>query len=201
MDSPAASLHDDVELIDDALKPFSGPEIEERPGLRWMQQTLTQRRAHVVRQIAETERTTLTVRLRSASGTSSIAVPTVTAVLDALQQALLAAADEVAWPDAFDHAERRATLTLEPGDAEATDEHWQIALYRPAGPLRSQPVTADGDRLAVDAAMAAMADALEADPEQVGRIVMASALTVELRVTPVSGDTRTLALDRHTVAT
>jgi hypothetical protein len=199
MDSPAASLHDDLALIDDALEPFTGPQIEERPGLRWMRQTLTQRRAHIVRQIAETERSTLTVRLRSASGTASIAVPTITALLDALQQTLLATADEIAWPDAFGDAERHAALTLEPGDAEATDEHWQIALHRRAGPLRSQPVTTDGDRLAVDAALATLLDALAQDAGDIGRIVATSGLTVDLATAPVAGAARDLTIDRHTM--
>lgn len=201
MDSPAASLYDDVALIDDALEPFTGPEVDERSGLRWMQRTLTQRRAHIMAQIAEAERSMLTVRVRSASGTPSVPVTTVTALLDAVQQALSAAGDEVAWPDALGDPERRAALALEPGDAETTDEHWQIALHRPAGPLRSQPLTDGGDRLAVDAAMGVLLDALAQDAGDIGGIAVTSGLTVELAAAPVSGAARDLTIDRHTVRT
>lgn len=201
MESPAASLYDDVALIDDALEPFTGPEVDERSGLRWMQRTLTQRRAHIMAQIAEAERSTLTVRVRSASGTRSVPVTTVTALLDAVQQALFAAGDEVAWPDALGDPERRAVLALEPGDAEMTDEHWQIALHRPAGPLRSQPLTDGGDRLAVDAAMGVLLDALAQDAGDIGGIAVTSGLTVELAAAPVSGAARDLTLDRHTART
>lgn len=198
MDSPAADLHDDVALIDAALEPFTAPEVNERSGLRWLQRTLTERRAHITAKIDEAERSTVTVRVCAASGSPWVPLPVVTALLAALHEALQTAATEIDWPDALDDPQRRAAVTLEPGDADAGDDWWRIELHRPAGPLNAQPVTADGDRLAVDAALTAMADAVEADPGQVGRIVVASGLTVELRISPVSGDTRTLTLDRHT---
>jgi hypothetical protein len=197
MDSPAKSLYDDVGLIDEALEPFTGPEVDERSGLRWMQRTLIERRAHIMDSIAEAERSTLTVRVRSATGTSSVPLATVTALLDALQQALLAAGDEISWPEALGDDQRRAALTLEPGDAETTDERWQIALHRPAGPLNAQPLTGDGDRLAIDAVMVALLDALADDAGAVGRIVVASGLTVDLVAAPVSADARDLTIDRH----
>lgn len=201
MDSPAESLYDDVALIDDTLEPFTGPEVTERSGLRWMQRTLTERRAHIMARIAEAERSTLTVRVRSATGTHSVPIATLTALLDALQQALLAAGAEVSWPQALGDDQRRAALTLEPGDADTTEEQWQIALHRPAGPLSAQPVTDDGDRLAIDAAMVALLDALAEDAGDIGRIVVTSGLTVDLVAAPVSADARDLTIDRHTART
>lgn len=198
MDSPADNLYDDLALIDDALEPFTGPEADERSGLRWMQRTLSERRTHIMTKIAEAERSTLTVQVRSASGSPWVPVPVVTALLDALHEALQAAATGLDWHDALDDAQRRAAVTLEPDEAGAEDGWWRIALHRPAGPLSAQPLTAHGGRLTVDAALSAMIDTLEADPGHVGRIVVASGLTVELRITPVSGDPRTLTLDRHT---
>lgn len=201
MDSPAASLYDDIALIDEALAPFTGPAINERSGLRWMQRTLAERRAHIMRNIAEAERSTLTMRARTATGAPWVPVTTVTALLDALQQALLAAGDEVSWPEVLDDDQRRAALTLEPGQADADDEWWQITLHRPAGPLHAQPVTDDGDRLAVDAATVAMLDALAQDAGDVGRIAVTSGLTVEIVAAPVSADPRELRIDRHTART
>lgn len=201
MDSPAASLYDDVALIDEALEPFTGPEIDERSGLRWMQRALSERRAHILRNIAEAERSTLTVHVRTATGTPWVPLATVTALLDALQQALLAAGDEVPWPEVLGVDQRRAALTLEPGDAETTGERWQITLHRPAGPLHAQPLTDDGDRLAVDAAMVVMIDALTEDAGDVGRVAVTSGLIVDLVAAPVSADRRELTIDRHTART
>ena len=184
MDSPAAKLNDDVALIDEALEPFTDPEVVDRSGLRWMRRTLIERRAHIIGKIAEAERSTLTVRLRSATGRASVPLTTVTALLDALQPALLAASEDVPWPESLEDDQRRAALTLEPSDAETTDEQWQIALHRPAGPLSAQPVTDDGDRLAFDTG-------------NVGRIVLTSGLTVHLAAAPVSADARDVTLDRH----
>lgn len=199
MNSPAESLYDDVDLIDIALEPFTDPQVNERSGLRWMQRTLLGRREHIMDSIAAAERSTLTVQVRSAAGTASVALTTVTALLDGLQQALLAAGDAVAWPEALGDDQRRHGLTLEPGDADTTDEHWQIALHRPAGPLRAQPVTDSGDRLAVDAALEALLEALKVDAGEIGRIVVANGLTVELATTPVAGAARELTIDRHTM--
>jgi hypothetical protein len=201
MDSPAASLYDDIALIDEALAPFTGPEVNERSGLRWMERTLTERRAHIMRNIAEAERSTLTVRVRTATGAPWVPVATVTALLDALQQALLAAGDEVSWPEVLGDDQRRAALTFEPGHADVDDEWWQIALHRPAGPLRAQPLSNDGDRLAVDAAMVAMLGALAEDAGDLGRIAVTAGLTVEVVAAPVSADPCELTIDRHTART
>ena len=198
MNSPADSLYDDVDLIDTALEPFTDPQVNERSGLRWMQRTLLGRREHIMDSIAAAERSTLTVQVRSAAGTASVALTTVTALLDGLQQALLAAGDAVAWPEALGDDQRRHALTLEPGDADTTDEHWQITLHRPAGPLRAQPVTDSGDRLAVDAALEVLLETLKVDAGEIGRIVVANGLTVELATAPVSGAGRDLTIDRHT---
>lgn len=203
MTRPAQGLHDDIALIDDALEPFTAPIVNERSGLRWMQRTLEDRRRHILDKIATAERSTLTARVGTATGTPDVPAAVAAAVLTAVQEHLCAAGEQVDWPDAVPEAQRRAALTLEVGDATTDGQRWELTLHRPAGPLDAQPTVAGGDRTAFDAAVDALFDALEDggdDGELVG-LVAEHGIALELAATPATGRPRTCALTRRTVAT
>jgi hypothetical protein len=198
MNNPAADLYEDISRIDEALEPFTGPQVEERPGLRWMQRTLRQRREHILHKIAETERSTLTVRARTADGSGAISAAMASSMLEVVQQALYDAAATVAWTDALGDDARRRAVTLVVGDATSDDEQWTAELHRPAGPFGAQPVTPDGDTLAVDAALAALLDTAATTPGAMAALVLEHGLTVDLAVAPATGTAAATSIDRHT---
>lgn len=199
MIAPAASLHADVEVIDRALEPFGAPHVNEYPGLRWMQRTLEQRRAHIMGNIAEVEQSTLTLRLRTATGASAVQARMVATLLYALQRELYAAADDVEWPPDLPEQRREDALTLEVEAVRSGEGPWSATVQRPSGPLSAQPPTAAGERLAFDAAVDSMLDRFVAgDSGDLGVLVADEGLSVELVTAPATGDGRTIALDRHT---
>jgi hypothetical protein len=200
MNNPAADLYADIARIDQALEPFTGPEVEERPGLRWMQRTLQERRGHILRKIAQTERSTLTVRVRTVDGSGAVPAVVASSVLDAVQRALYDAAATVDWPDGLDVDARRSAATLVVGDATSDDEQWALELHRPTGPFSAQPLTAAGDALAIDAALMALLDAARETPDELGELVLGHGLSIDLVVTPTSGSAAETSIDRHTLS-
>ncbi|HEX6256049.1 MAG TPA: hypothetical protein VFZ70_09580 [Euzebyales bacterium] len=199
MNTPAAELYEAIAHIDEALEPFTGPQVEERPGLRWMHRTLQQRRDHILSRIARTERSTLTVRVRTAAGSSAVPAVVVSSVLDRVQQALYEASTTVSWPDGLDDAARRDAVTLVVGDAAAEEDEWAVELHRPVGPFSAQPLTADGGALAVDAALAALLRAVEPAPGALGTLVLDHGLSIDLATAPATGEAAAASIDRHTL--
>lgn len=200
MTGPADSLWRDVELLDEALEPFSAPAVDERSGLRWMRRTLTERRAQIVAKIAEAEQSTVTVRVRSAAGSGAVTATVVARLLEAVQRAVRDAAEDIAWPDDLTARQRSDAVRLEVEAAGSDDEQWWITLHRPAGPLSAQPVVTDSACLAIDAALVAMVERfLDGDTGGLGDLALAEGLTLEVTVTPATTGSRTVAVDRQTV--
>lgn len=199
MIAPADSLHADIEVIDRALEPFGAPHVNEYPGLRWMQRTLEQRRAHIMSKIAEVEQSTLTLRLRTATGSSVVPARTVATLLDALQHQLHVAAEQVEWPPDLPEQRREDALTLEVDAVHSGEGPWSVNLQRPSGPLSAQPPAATGERLAFDVAVDRMLDRfVDGDSGDFGVLVSDEGLSVEVITAPATGDGRTVVLDRHT---
>lgn len=199
MIDPAASLHADVAVVDEALEPFSAPQVNEYAGLRWMQRALEQRRAHIVAKIDEAEISTLTLRLRTADRSPAVRATTVATVLDALQRQLSAAADEVEWPTDIPDRRRAAALVCEVDTVTGTEGPASITVQRPSGPLQAHPPTADGQRLAFDAAVDVLLDALLAGGSgDLGALVSGEGLSIEITTSPATGEGRVVVLDPHT---
>lgn len=208
MNNPAASLYDDLAKIDEALEPFRDPQISEHPGLRWMQQTLVERREHVREQIEKVEHSALTVALGPAPpGAQAPAAETVAALLTVLQQELHDAAASLEWPEAWPHAQRDAATTLHvaaasegdgDGNGDGNGEPWSLDLRRAAGPLAAQPTMPDGEHLVFDAAVARLLDRIDGgQAEALARLVVERDLPVTLTATAPGGETRTLQLDQQ----
>lgn len=200
MNGPADSLWHDVALLDEALEPFSAPEVDERSGLRWMRRTLTQRRAQIVEKIAEAEQSAVTVRARTAAGSGAVTATVAARLLEAVQRAVRVAADDLAWPDDLSGRQRTDAVELEVAAAGSDDEQWWITLHRPAGPLTAQPTLTGGDRLAVDAALETMVERfLDGDTGGLGDLVLAEGLSLEVTISPATTGSRAVAIDRQTV--
>lgn len=202
MTNPAANLYEDIAQIDSALEPFTGPQVEERPGLRWMRRTLVERREHIEGKIAEAERSTLQLQVRTASGSGAVPVRIAATLLDAVQRAIDAAAREVDRTDGLPAARAGDALRFEVGAAEASAAQWQITLRRPAGPLSAQPMLGDGTTLLVDAVLEALLRrCAEGDAGDLGQLVTTEGLSLDLTTTSATGDGGTVSLDRHTLTT
>ncbi len=199
MNGPADSLRRDLAQLDEALEPFSAPLADERAGLRWMQRTLHERRAQILDKIAATEDSTVALRLRTARGTAAVGVDSATALLDAIQRSVTAAADDLAWPAGLDASQRRAAVRLEVGAADRSDGWWTITLHRPAGPLAAQPRLDDG-RLAFDAAVDALLDRLDDESCEIAQVATAEQVLLELRTSLVTVDDRLAVVDRSAAA-
>ena len=199
MIDPAASLYTDIDIVERALEPFGAPHVNEYAGLRWMQRALEQRRANILNKIAAVEQSSVTVRLRTATGSPAPRAQTVAALLGAVQEQLRAGGHDIAWPQDLPERRREESLLLEVDTTTRDDERWSMVLQRPAGPLRAQPLTEDGERLAFDAALDEVLDRLVGgDSGELGAIVTDEGLSVELISSPATGGQRTVLLDRHT---
>lgn len=199
MKNPAASLYEDLARIDEALEPFNAPAIEEHAGLRWMRQTLLERRKHVQSQIDGIERSTLTITVSSTvPGTATPVAATVAALLTAVQEEVWSAARSLDWPDQWPQVQRDAGTVLQVGSAGHSDDQWYVELQRPAGPLEAQPTMPDGEHLVFDTAVEHLLRRLEKGKhDRLLRLVLDSDLPVTLTLTTVTGETHTVELNQQ----
>jgi hypothetical protein len=106
---------------------------------------------------------------------------------------------ELDWLDVLNDDARRHAVTLVVGDAATDTEQWTVELHRPAGPFSAQPPTADGDALAVDAALAALLDDV-GTAATLGELVLGHGSSIDPAVTPTSGLPAGTSIDRHTLS-